>query len=121
MLNTGSRLEGLNKIIGTRICVSGETARRSQRHLFRPIADFVVKGRHAPIGVFEPVPRAEADSERIRRYEAALRLLQGGETDAAAAEFAALRREFPDDPCIAFHCRRLAEGERGTLIVMAEK
>src|SRR5205823_4398291 len=31
-LNTGSRLEGLNKAIGTTICVSGDIARKSQRY-----------------------------------------------------------------------------------------
>jgi adenylate cyclase len=45
MLNTGSRLEGLNKTIGTRICVSGEIVRNARRHRFRPIGSFVVKGR----------------------------------------------------------------------------
>jgi hypothetical protein len=32
-----------------------------------------------------------------------------------------LRRDYPDDPCIAFHCARLAAGDTGALIVMAEK
>jgi adenylate cyclase len=121
MLNTGSRLEGLNKTIGTRICVSGETVRRSQCHKFRLIADFIVKGRHSPITVFEPVVQEDVDCERIVRYEAALAVLQTGLLEAAAADLAALHREFPEDACVAFHCRRLAEGERGTLIVMAEK
>lgn len=120
MLNTGSRLEGLNKVTGTRICVSGETVRRSERHRFRPIGDFVVKGRHAPIAVYEPLDPREAASERIRRYEAAIAALRQESADAAD-RFAALHDEFPDDPCIAFHCRRLAAGERGALVVMAEK
>jgi adenylate cyclase len=121
MLNTGSRLEGLNKTIGTRICVSGETARRSECHKFRLIGDFIVKGRHSAISVFEPLGQQGSNSERISRYEAALRALQTGESDTAAAHFAALHREFPDDPCVTFHCLRLAAGEGGTLIVMAEK
>jgi adenylate cyclase len=121
MLNTGSRLEGLNKAIGTRICVSGETARRSQVHKFRFIGDFVVKGRHSPIAVFEPLAEPGLDTERIKRYETALAGLQTGQLGASAAEFDALHREFPDDPCVAFHLRRLAKGERGTLIVMADK
>jgi hypothetical protein len=39
----------------------------------------------------------------------------------AAKEFAALHRHFPNDPCIAFHCQRLAAGEQGAVIVMTEK
>jgi adenylate cyclase len=119
MLNTGSRLEGLNKAIGTRICVSGETANRSRQHNFRLVGDFIVKGRHSPIPVFEPIHHEDVPSERISRYQAAVR--HNGCVETAAAQFDALHREFPDDPCIWFHCRRLAEGERGTLIVMAEK
>jgi CHASE2 domain-containing sensor protein/class 3 adenylate cyclase len=118
-LNTGSRLEGLNKVIGTRICVSGETVRQARRHHFRQIAAFVVKGRHNAIDVFEPLAPERYDPEMTARYEAALRTLAAGEPDAAA--FAALRQDYPDDPCIAFHCARLAAGEKGTLIVMTEK
>jgi len=70
MLNTGSRLEGLNKAIGTRICVSGETANRSRQHNFRLVGDFIVKGRHSPIPVFEPIHHEDVPSERISRYQA---------------------------------------------------
>jgi adenylate cyclase len=120
MLNTGSRLEGLNKAIGTRICVSGETVRQSRRHKFRPIGDFVVKGRHSSVAVFEPLDERNSECERVNRYQTALRALQTGKPDAAS-QFINLHRDFPDDPCIAFHCRRLAEGESGTMILMAEK
>jgi adenylate cyclase len=35
VLNTGGRLDTLNKTIGTRICVSGDTVRKAPRHHFR--------------------------------------------------------------------------------------
>jgi len=35
--------------------------------------------------------------------------------------FAALHRDFPEDPCIAFHYHRTVTGETGTLITMTEK
>jgi adenylate cyclase len=120
LLNTGSRLEGLNKAIGTRVCVSGETVKRARRHRFRPIGSFVVKGRHAATDVFEPLdPRAQ-NGDLVDRYEAAFRALERGQPEAADL-FAVLHREYPDDPCAAFHCKRLAAGETGTLIVMTEK
>ena len=120
MLNTGSRLEGLNKTIGTRICVSGEIVGKAQRHRFRPIGSFVVKGRHAATDVFEPLPAEDLESDRIGRYKAAFRMLMAGLPDAAE-QFAALHRDYPADPCVAFHCQRLAAGESGTVIVMTEK
>jgi hypothetical protein len=39
----------------------------------------------------------------------------------AAEQFAALHRDYPEDPSVAFHCHRLAAGEGGTLILMTEK
>jgi adenylate cyclase len=120
MLNTGSRLEGLNKTISTRICASGEIVGKAQRHRFRPIGSFVVKGRQAATDVFEPLAPEDLEGDRIGRYEAAFRMLMAGLPEAAE-QFTALQRDYPDDPCVAFHCQRLAAGERGTLIVMTEK
>jgi adenylate cyclase len=120
MLNTGSRLEGLNKTIGTTVCVSGEIVSKAQRHRFRPIGSFVVKGRQAATDVFEPLAAEDLQANRIDRYEAAYRMLMAGLPEAAE-QFAALQRDYTEDPCVAFHCQRLAAGERGTLIVMTEK
>jgi adenylate cyclase len=120
MLNTGSRLEGLNKIIGTRICVSGDIVRKSQRYHFRPIGAFVVKGRHGATDVFEPVDSNRYDADWLDRYEAAFRALEAGEEEAAE-QFAELHLEDPEDPCVAFHFQRLAARESGSVIVMTEK
>jgi adenylate cyclase len=122
MLNTGSRLEGLNKTIGTRICVSGEIVRQSQRNRFRPIGSFVVKGRQHATEVFEPLTEAVqgSDRDRLDRYDAAFRALQA-ELPEASELFAALHRDYFDDPCVAFHCQRFTAGESGALIVMTEK
>jgi adenylate cyclase len=120
MLNTGSRLEGLNKAIGSRICVSGETVGKSKQHRFRPVGTFVVKGRHRGTEVFEPLAATDEASDRLDRYEAAFRALTAGLPEAGEL-FTALHRDYPDDPCISFHCQRFAAGESGTVIVMTEK
>ncbi|MBV9552337.1 MAG: adenylate/guanylate cyclase domain-containing protein [Alphaproteobacteria bacterium] len=119
MLNTGSRLEGLNKVIGTRICVSGDTVQQSRRHSFRPIADFVVKGRQGSVAVFDPVTQAPGRAPDAA-YQAAFDALASGDP-ATADLFAALHRDYPHDPCVAFHYHRLRHGEDSTLIVMTEK
>ena len=119
-LNTGSRLEGLNKVIGTGICVSGAIVGKARGHRFRPIGSFVVKGRHGATDVFEPIDPRYYDTDRITRYEAAFQALQDGRAEAAE-QFAGLHREYPSDPCVAFHWQRLTAGEAGTLIVMTEK
>ena len=120
MLNTASRLEGLNKAIGTRICASSETAKKCQQYQFRPVGAFIVKGRHDPTDVFAPIDPQRYPPEWIRRYELAFCELQAQPLDAAQ-HFAALYREDPEDPCVAFHYRRLMAGETGTVIEMHEK
>ena len=49
-VNTASRLEGINKYFGTRLCVSGVTRALCQGIAFRPIASAVVKGKTDGIG-----------------------------------------------------------------------
>jgi len=118
MVNTASRLEGLNKFVGTRIAISGETARRSQRHRFRPIGEFVLQGRRDAIAVAAPLTPADAvDPQHVLRYEAAYDALRAGRPEAGAM-FRALG---PDDPCAVFHCVRLNQGDKGVCIVMRDK
>lgn len=119
-LNTGSRLEGLNKAIGTTICVSGDIVRRAQHHKCRRVGAFVVKGRTEPTEVFEPIDEERYPADYVARYEAAFNALEARKA-AAAEDFAALYRDDPDDPCVAFHHRRLLHGESGIVVVMEEK
>jgi adenylate cyclase len=120
MLNTGARLDGLNKTIGTRILVSGDIVRKTRRHSFRPIGGFVVKGRYGATEVFEPVHPRLSLSQWLDRYQMAFEVLEAGRPEAVEL-FEALHREHPDDPAVAFHYRRLAAGETGALIIMTEK
>ncbi|HEV8678115.1 MAG TPA: adenylate/guanylate cyclase domain-containing protein [Stellaceae bacterium] len=119
-LNTGSRLEGLNKAIGTTICVSGDIVRKAVHHKCRRVGAFVVKGRREPTEVFEPIDEERYSADYVARYEAAFCALEAGEA-GAAAQFAALHRDDPEDPCVAFHHRRLSAGESGIVVVMDEK
>lgn len=121
VLNTASRVEGLNKRTGTRIAVSGDTVARCEQQRFWPVAEFVLMGRKAALAVFTPLTPAQIeDEEGIERYERACAALRDGRPEAETW-FQALRRDYPDDPCIAFHCARLAAGETGFEVVMSEK
>jgi adenylate cyclase len=120
MLNTGSRLEGLNKAIGSRICASLDIVEKCRTQRFRPVGDFIVKGRQGATPIFVPIDPERESPEALAAYDNAYHVLVTGTGDALA-RFTKLHRENPDDPIAAFHYHRLCEGEVGTLVEMHEK
>jgi adenylate cyclase len=120
VVNTASRLEGLNKYFDTRAIISGDTLARCGEARVRPLGRIVLKGRHDPIDVFELVEEPRSDSAGIAHYREAFRLLDAGDPRAEAA-FSALAAELPDDGCVALHLERLRAGARDSLVVMTEK
>ena len=97
-----SRLEGLNKLYGTRIIASETTAIRVLEHFeFRRLDRVTVKGRVQPTIIYELLGRrGQVDPELAdfaRRYEAAVDHYLSADWDGAAAAFDVLRRERPDD------------------------
>ena len=119
-VNVAARLEGLNKQLGTRVCVSGDTKALCRGLAFRPIASVVLKGKGLPVEVWEPLREGAVTALRLERYHAAFGKLR--ETpDEALALFGELDQESPGDPCVRFHLRRLREGLRGVDLVMTEK
>jgi adenylate cyclase len=118
-LNTASRVEGLNKYIGSRVAVTGETAAQCRRQQFRPVGDIIVKGRKNAMPVLAPVSPADPPA-LLARYAEAYAALSQEKTEAAEL-FAALHRDFPADAPAAFHAARLRAGENGVLVVMHEK
>jgi len=63
-VNLGARLESLNKDYGTRIIISASTRAQLTRAFdLRPLGDVVVKGRTAPVAIFEV--RAASPAETV--------------------------------------------------------
>jgi len=119
-VNTASRLEGLNKTFGTRLCVSEDTRVLCINIAFREIASVVLKGKTVPTVVWEPLHQGRERPELIERYRAAFAKLKAHDP-AAQTMFEALAQEAPDDSCIAWHCSRLRAGATGVEAVMTEK
>jgi adenylate cyclase len=118
-VNTASRLEGLNKYFGTRICVSDITRAKCDTIAFRPLGIITLKGKTAAHTVFEAL-QAPVDAGYISRYEQAYASLEQ-RSPTALQLFAALHDERPLDPCVAMHLERLRSGEIGADIAMTEK
>lgn len=112
-INIAARLEAANKVLGTRICVSGETVSRIRDFHGRPVATLMLKGKTDPVEVFEPLP--SDDGATLDAYSGAYRRLVAGEPEAVEA-FEALAEADPDDRLVAFHLGRLKAGETGTTL-----
>lgn len=123
-VNTAARLESVNKHLGTRICVSETCLAGCTGILARPVGRLVLKGKQQALQVYEPVAAPdESVKSRFAAYAAAYALLVEDDqpVEATEAAFADLHVRYPDDPLVALHLQRLRTGERGDLIVMAEK
>ncbi|MFO1118631.1 MAG: adenylate/guanylate cyclase domain-containing protein [Rhodospirillales bacterium] len=120
VINTASRLEGANKLLGTRICVSEAVVERCPGFVGRPAATLLLKGKTQPVRVFEPLPEEAAGSPKLRAWLEAFRLLED-RNPAAEAAFAVIAAANPDDPLARLHLRRLRAGETGTLLTLTEK
>lgn len=119
-VNAASRLEGLNKTFGTRLCVSDAAKVLCHDITFRPMGSVILKGKTEALDVWEPLQDGAVSEENLKRYAAAYEAVR--DHDARAKEmFARLAADFPDDPLIAFHYERLREGETGVKIKMTEK
>ncbi|MEO5365737.1 MAG: adenylate/guanylate cyclase domain-containing protein [Magnetococcus sp. WYHC-3] len=122
-VNTGSRVEGLNKYFLTRVCVSGTVLAKAPETPSRPIGEIVLKGRSEPLLIHELRDIPERDTELLEAYGAAYRLLEQGAREEAMAAFAAVVERWPDDGCARFHLNRLREQPeaRNHVVVMAGK
>lgn len=122
-INTASRLESVNKHLGTRMCVSENTLSGCTGVVTRPVGRLVLKGKTEPLMVYQPihngldVPGAPLDDPQ---YAAAYALLTQDPV-AARVAFEQLARERPEDPLVRLHLQRLQENQTGDLIVMSDK
>lgn len=109
---TSSRLEQLNKELGTRILVSAAVAEGEYGHVFRDLGAFRLRGKRSDIRVLELVGHHQAITARQRGlcegFAAAMRSYQTGECEAAAAAFRRLRSRYPEDGATRYYARRCA-------------
>lgn len=92
-VNLAARLEGTNKVFGTRILVSETTHEGlAERFVWRRVGEVMVKGKQRSTRLFEPLdPRLqERMIAALPTYEDSLAAFERGERAVAAERFAAL-------------------------------
>jgi adenylate cyclase len=120
-VNTASRLEGVNKYFGTRICVSETTRAHVPDVTFRPIGEIAVKGKEEMFEIFEPLDEERANSPFMMRYLEAYALAKEGDSRAVAI-FEELLAEAPEDKCVALLYEQMRESNVvGVGMVMHDK
>ena len=117
-VNIASRLEGINKQYGTRLCISHSVFKEAgERLCVRPIDDVAVKGRRAKIpiyelmGAFGDAPELEPDPKTIqlcRLTRLAHEALVRDDFVLALDRYREILAEFPDDTVSRELVRRLS-------------
>ena len=101
IVNTASRIEGLNKYLGTRVLVSDEVIERLGGLLSRELGGFRMKGKTVAIRVHELICRLEeADGKQkagCAMFEAALAAFRKRSWDEAAEKFRGCLEILPGD------------------------
>lgn len=120
-VNTASRLESVNKQLGTRMCLSAATLAGCPGAQVRPVGKLVLKGKTEALAVYEPLTPDLAPSRAdTEAYLQAFESMREAAPEALA-RFAKLAENFPNDPLVRLHLNRLNNGDTGELIVMSQK
>lgn len=112
-INLASRMEGLNKYLGTLTLLSSAThAQIEGKFLTRYLGRFVLKGFEKAVEVYELVGRPEDApkfAELHTAFAAALTAFQAGDRATAAVGFEKIGARWPKDGPTKFYLRTLAE------------
>ena len=104
IVNTASRLEGLNKILGTRVLVSDATLAGTSELAARDLGMFLLRGKSTPLRVQELLDGVEsARRPPASAFGAALEEFAAARWADAHRDFTALRQAFPEDGPTAFY------------------
>ncbi|HWN37192.1 MAG TPA: adenylate/guanylate cyclase domain-containing protein [Gammaproteobacteria bacterium] len=98
IVNTASRIQGLNPLLGTRVLLSATTLADIDLPA-RDVGTFLLRGKRLPVGVFEPIAAAggRLNDESIEEFAAALAAFRRGDWQSAQDAFEALAARLPSD------------------------
>src|SRR5208337_4802808 len=112
-INLASRMEGLNKYLGTRVLITADTQQAAGPRLAtRYMGLFRLKGFERAVGVYELIARQEQEgaSRPLREgFAAALEHLTRREFDAAEAAFRQVLEISPEDGPSKFYLEQIIE------------
>jgi len=124
IVNTTSRLEGANKILGTKVLMSGHCMDEATLALhYREVGQFQFVGKQDVMRLYT---EATTEPELAKGFNAALRLFAEDQREAAQLQFADLLSRFPEDGPSRFYLnylqdKRLEQHRRKGVAVLLQK
>ena len=113
IVNTATRIEGLNKLLGTHILVSASVIDDLPGFFTREMGMFILKGKTFPVIVFEliaPIEHVEAHWLPLTAaFTKALKLFQSHQWPKALEAFLDIKNEYPDDSPTHFYISYLSQ------------
>lgn len=108
--NTASRIESLNKHLGTQLLATQEVIDGLDGFLLRPLGDFIFVGKTEAIPIIEilaaAVDATESQQQLALRFATALAVFHAADWVGAAAAFEAIQADYPDDGPLRFYIAR---------------
>ena len=118
IVNTTSRIQGLNKTLGTRLLASEATSGGLDRFRTRPLGSFLLAGKLTAVSIVELLGRKDAVDDRLRKlcesFGSALDAYRAGRLRDAIDGFEQVLRSEPADGPARFYlerCERLASSK----------
>ena len=110
IVNTASRIQGLNKILGTRLLASEATVDGLEQFATRPLGSFLMAGKSTAVSLVELLgPRQGIDphlSSLCEMFSGALDAYRAGQWRDAADRCESILRSAPDDGPARFYLVR---------------
>jgi adenylate cyclase len=99
IVNTASRIQGLNQQLGTQVLLSAATLDGTKTLATRDVGTFLFRGKRLPVRVLEPLAASacKLDDDSLAEFAAAMVSFRAGEWRDAQQQFAALSARFPTD------------------------
>ena len=120
IVSTATRIEGLNKQIGTRLLVSGDMLQGLEGFAIREIGTFMLAGKTEPLVLHELLSRdeeADVDARRLAlEFRKALTYFRAGRWEDARVAFDRILGLFGRDPPSTFYrelCRQYEQSPPG--------
>lgn len=111
VVNTATRVEGLNKLLGTKILISQYVIQDIELFNIREMGTFIFKGKTQAVKLYELLHSREQNTSNIAyltvKFTAALKCFQHYRWQEALSKFQSLQQEFPQDGPTLFYIKYL--------------